>query len=875
MSNKSKYFTLTQLAKQYEDFKGLDLYTFYQELDKPNITEANNDVCDKRILLSGIEDPDVLTFLKNISRILKHLLSHQESSINNIKSKDKHCMYLKYWLYDKLIDKGFNQNDIDIIFSCLEKHKNGCMKLVSSDKPCNFYKLSLKDIYNIKNIYDYSELVFKADMNIYDKISKDSTHLDYFKKGLDLYKSSKTRCPTDRQNAYCYEFNEYERIHNKYKKELPFLSCPEKVLYSLNKKDNQLIKESSHNENTSDVPMDSELHKLLVDDNLLDEVKLHSFYKSLSKHNGNFTSNSCVPSSMYKIKEENAICNLFERVKSILIEWDETYAKYPNVSLDKSCDYLNYWLYEKLIHLGATPCGIEIFYYLWHKHVVDKKEIKNKCYREKSYVFTLEELANKKKLFDFLEYYIKIRGKLKEGNNKNEKRYCAYIKSIFELYKYMLHNNVSKEYNEELWLFRNIFFGNNELHFLEKKCPNMCLDLVFDVRYKTLCPLDKKPSVMDEQVDINICETEELSTVNRYLSKNNEKEYIFEDLNTFSVYNELNREVTTDNYYSFCSKLLPFSAKNCGIYGLCVKLARNIKDLWYMKNKERTDRCDYIIHWMYDKIRNILKIDTNGIYDTNALREFFKVGYEIIHTFGASDCLYNTTNVNFEEQKEKKHLHDYFKDYDKISCGDTYNSMKCEKYCEYVKHINGLYGKYISNCCNCFNSGRCMDMCSDYFKCEDTYNPHNLFETLKCKNMEKYSGGMEKIQKPFFADHYVTWLTEHFEKEKEKPLLKLEEKEFSITPKMESSSTPEKACDKITCDPFYVTTLGAFGFMGFLLISFISYKFTPLGSYFHNNDAKKNNIYFQQSEEQFLEDDFEFNHSNMENGRMRLAYYQA
>ncbi|SBT56757.1 PIR Superfamily Protein [Plasmodium ovale wallikeri] len=99
--------------------------------------------------------------------------------------------------------------------------------------------------------------------------------------------------------------------------------------------------------------------------------------------------------------------------------------------------------------------------------------------------------------------------------------------------------------------------------------------------------------------------------------------------------------------------------------------------------------------------------------------------------------------------------------------------------------------------------------------------------------------------------------------------------EFGSTPEMESSRTPENVCDKITCDPFYVGALGVFGFMGFLLLSFIFYKFTPLGFYFHNKDAKKKNIYFQQSEEQFLEDEFEFNHSNMENGRMRLAYHQA
>ncbi|SBS94159.1 PIR Superfamily Protein, partial [Plasmodium ovale curtisi] len=585
-------------------------------------------------------------------------------------------------------------------------------------------------------------------------------------------------------------------------------------------------------------------------------------------------SNSCVPANKYPIKEETLICNLFEKVKSILDKLDKTYAKSLNLSPDKTCNYLNYWLYDKLKNIDATPCDIEIFYFLWHQYVMDNKDIINKCNNEKSYGFSKKELGNKKKLFDFLEYYNEIKEKLKEDNNKNKKSYCYYIRSIFELYKYMVHNNSSQEYTEELRLFRKSFLGNKELHLLKNECPNMCLDLVFDEKYKTLCPLDEKPSVIDEEVDLNLCETAEVSTVNRHIGKTNEKEYIFEDLNVFGVYNELNREVITDNYYNICSKLLEFSTEHCGIYGLCIKLARNVKDLYHLKNKERTDRCEYIIHWMFDKIQKILKIDANKNYDTNALNEFFKVGYHIFNTLGASDCLYNTTNVNFEEQKEKKHLHDYFKDFDKISCDNAINSTKCKSYCEYVAHINGLYGKHFSNCCYCFKSGGCMNMCPDYFKCDDTYNPYNLFETLKCKGNEKFVERLKKVVKPLPVDYHVIWLTEHSKKEKEKSLLMLEEKESSIHPEKESSNTPEKICDKITCDPFYVAALGAFGLMGFFLMSFIFFKFTPLGSYFHNKNKKKKKTYFEQSEEQFLENDFEFNRTHTKNRRMRLAYHQ-
>ncbi|SBS93347.1 PIR Superfamily Protein [Plasmodium ovale curtisi] len=626
MSINRKDFTLTKLAEKFDFFKGSYFYQFYQELDKLYENEEKSETC-KTDLFSGVDDPDVIKFLIKISGILKRLLNKEISVKNAEKLEDKHCIYL-----------------------------------------------NLNDIYDIKNLYDYSELLYNADVNVYDKISEDNKYLDYFKKGLDLYKRSKTRCPTDTKNAYCYEFNEYEKIHNKYKKKNYLFYHAEKRCCT------HYTRKIQHN--TPDVTLDYELHKLL--DKLLNEVKLHSFYALLTKHNGNYASSSCIPINTYPIKEESAICNLFERVK-------------------------------------------KIFYFLWHKHVMDNKDIINKCNNENSYGFSIEELRNKKKLFDFLEYYNKIREKLKEDNNKKRKHYCDYIRSIFELYKDIIYNNALHEYSEELWLLRKTFFRNDELRFLKKKCPNMCLDLVFDVKYKTLCPLEKL-SLFHETVDLNICENAELSAVNRYNAKDSEKEYIFEDLNTFGVYNELNREVFTDSYYGICSKLLNFSKEHCGIYGLCIKLARNVKDLSYKKNKERTDSCEYIIHWMFDRIQKILKIGTNNNYDANAL--------------------------------------------------------------------------------------------NDFLKCDDTYNPHNLFKALKCKEYQKFYGGMQKIQKSHFADYHVIWLTEYSGKIKEKPLLRMERMEYASTPEMESSRTPENVCDIITCDPFYVA-------------------FTPLGSYFHNKKAKK------------------------------------
>ncbi|SBT02458.1 PIR Superfamily Protein [Plasmodium ovale curtisi] len=273
MAYREKDFTLIQLGNKHSFIKDLDLYKFYVEMDKQFEQEKEKETCNKT-LFSGVDDPDVISFLIKVSRILKRLLNN-EISVNNISNlEDKRCIFLKYWLYEKLITLGFDPYEVNMTFYFLKKHNRGCITSTSTEKPCNFYKLSLKDIYVLKNIYNYSETLFNVDTEIYDKISEDGKYLDYVKNGLNLYKSSKTRCPTDLQNEYCNEFNEYEKIHSKNRTNLHFLSCREKLLSSLNKKDT-ITGELPHTDRTSKDTMDPELNKLLV------TVHIHNLFKKL------------------------------------------------------------------------------------------------------------------------------------------------------------------------------------------------------------------------------------------------------------------------------------------------------------------------------------------------------------------------------------------------------------------------------------------------------------------------------------------------------------------------------------------------------------------------------------------------------------------
>ncbi|SBT02947.1 PIR Superfamily Protein, partial [Plasmodium ovale curtisi] len=237
MSINNKNFILIKLEEKLKFFQGLDLYKSYEVLNK-SLADLNNTNFCVNISFSELDDPDVISLQKKLLRNLGILQKPEEFFVGDItKSKDKLCVYLKYWLYEQLIVNDFSNFEINLLFDFLEKHKNGCMKDKSLEKTCNFYKLSLKDIHEIKNLYDYIEFLNNKDIKIYDEISKDHEWVSYFKKGLDLYKISKIRCSSDKHNNYCYEFNEFEKI---YKEKSPYFSCKEKLLTLLHNKETTL-----------------------------------------------------------------------------------------------------------------------------------------------------------------------------------------------------------------------------------------------------------------------------------------------------------------------------------------------------------------------------------------------------------------------------------------------------------------------------------------------------------------------------------------------------------------------------------------------------------------------------------------------------------
>ncbi|SBT56886.1 PIR Superfamily Protein [Plasmodium ovale wallikeri] len=336
----------------------------------------------------------------------------------------------------------------------------------------------------------------------------------------------------------CEEFNEYAKIYNKYETKAPFFIMPKKATIFITQQGlNTCISKFlsfSLGETPKDT-LDPGLYKLLIKESIINKKHLHKFYEVLTKSHKKCSKNNCDSLKNYPLKEKALICDFLGCVKNILKKWDNTTATYDGLSSKKSCDYLNYWFYDKLRPVEASPSDIDIFYILRNKLFFDDKINKNKCYDEQYYRFSEIELINKKKVFDFVEYYEEIK----------------------ELYKIMERGNISHSYTEELKHFGNTFSSNGELNFLDEKCPDMCLYFVFNKKFKTLCPFEEKTIVDAKEITYDSCEKLEYTNTPGYVDRNDEKNYNLSNLTTSSVYKELNGEVTKDKSYSICKNLLP------------------------------------------------------------------------------------------------------------------------------------------------------------------------------------------------------------------------------------------------------------------------------------------------------------------------------
>ncbi|KMZ81974.1 hypothetical protein PVIIG_03780 [Plasmodium vivax India VII] len=216
------------------------------------------------------------------------------------------------------------------------------------------------------------------------------------------------------------------------------------------------------------------------------------------------------------------IRELLCKLENIIDVWDtiSEILRHGGIINTKFCDFLIYWLYDKLKDINFSVVDVNNLYTKFRKKL-NSDATKGKCfnfineeyYRKYVKAYDKNVIKNKKELYEFLDYYNLIKSKLNSGT-KSRDQYCNYIKYIFGVYTEMYNQYNSKGlkiYYKELTLFDDIFKKKNEeLQFVEKNCTNRCLNLVFKANNKNLCPSTKekpKESVQESTKPFKIPKT--------------------------------------------------------------------------------------------------------------------------------------------------------------------------------------------------------------------------------------------------------------------------------------------------------------------------------------------------------------------------------
>ncbi|CAI7719067.1 hypothetical protein, conserved [Plasmodium vivax] len=157
----------------------------------------------------------VTTILKDLYSNLYRIYYTIEEKQNDYFDKNRDVakkmgyIYLKYWLYEQLINKDFSDTQIEQVFDGYKNHI--CNKFDhKSSNNFMFYSLKKDEINKIRKIYAFSTILYENvnKFNTYNNGS--SKYIDYFGEGLDEFISSINKCSREKfADNYCKELKEF------------------------------------------------------------------------------------------------------------------------------------------------------------------------------------------------------------------------------------------------------------------------------------------------------------------------------------------------------------------------------------------------------------------------------------------------------------------------------------------------------------------------------------------------------------------------------------------------------------------------------------------------------------------------------------------
>ncbi|SCO66326.1 VIR protein [Plasmodium vivax] len=214
----------------------------------------------------------------------------------------------------------------------------------------------------------------------------------------------------------------------------------------------------------------------------------------------------------------------------------------------------------------------------------------------------------------------------------------------------------------------------------------------------------------------------------------NELKEILGGSKSYDIYEIFNKEVKENDCKECISKIGQHKDKYQDIFATCNKIEKNLKEIVAMQNvNDRRSRCNQFQYWVYDQIRKFyIKYEKDSVAKS-AVSKLYEVGSNI-NRAKTTPCAYYSSE-KLKILKEEKDLYDYFNNHKSVKSKISTPNDKCDKYKKYLNHIDMLYKKHKDengdhDCC--FFTYEC----TNYFMCEDEYDPDKLIKALKCEEQK-------------------------------------------------------------------------------------------------------------------------------------------
>ncbi|CAI7717837.1 Plasmodium vivax Vir protein, putative [Plasmodium vivax] len=221
MTTRDKDFSADNIKKEYKFIEDSNFYKIYNEFNWDCSHSKYKDYYASCPFVSS----DKWTIFDEVNILLEEVYSNlyrvyaTNGGNNNDYFENNHeevneigCIYLKYWLYDKILKSDFDDSEIEKLFQGLNNYVQKEVK-AKPNKPCTFYSLKKDEIKKMIKLYALNIILHTSDQILDTCNVNECKYMDYFEEALIEFMNSINNCSINpSSNNYCSEFEEFLNV---------------------------------------------------------------------------------------------------------------------------------------------------------------------------------------------------------------------------------------------------------------------------------------------------------------------------------------------------------------------------------------------------------------------------------------------------------------------------------------------------------------------------------------------------------------------------------------------------------------------------------------------------------------------------------------